>query len=118
MRRSVPTIAGWPIVGSLFDLLSDATGFLKRAADQHGQFARARFGVFSVVIASSADLAHEVLVEHEGAFIKSYGLSIFARPLLGDGLLSSEGDLHKRQRRLMAPAFVHKRIADYANAIT
>ncbi len=74
-------------------------------------------GLIKVSILSSADLAHEVLVEKEDAFVKGYGLSYFARPLLGNGLLTSEKDFHRRQRRMMAPAFVHKRIADYATVI-
>src|SRR5262249_45933450 len=61
--------------------------------------------------------AQQVLVEHSDAFMKGFGLSLFAKPLLGDGLLTSEGELHRRQRRMMAPAFVHKRIAGYAGMI-
>jgi cytochrome P450 len=66
---------------------------------------------------SSPALAHEVLVEKEDAFVKGQGLSLFARPLLGKGLLTSEGDFHRKQRRLLAPAFVQKRIAAYADVM-
>jgi cytochrome P450 len=66
---------------------------------------------------SSSSLAHEVLVEKADSFLKSAGLSVFARPLLGDGLLTSERDVHKRQRRMMAPVFAHKRIASYGEVM-
>ncbi len=40
-----------------------------------------------------------------------------SRPLLGDGLLTSEGELHRRQRRLIQPAFHHTQIAGYARVM-
>ena len=40
-----------------------------------------------------------------------------SRPLLGDGLLTSEGDLHRRQRRLIQPAFHHAQIRAYARVM-
>src|SRR6185312_1491095 len=74
-------------------------------------------GLIRANVMSTPELAHAVLVDQADAFVKGYGLSYFARPLLGDGLLTSEHDFHHRQRRLMAPAFTHKRIADYAGVI-
>jgi cytochrome P450 len=76
-----------------------------------------RMGFFSILMASSARAAHEILVEKADSFIKSRGLAVFARPLLGDGLLTSEHDVHKRQRRMMAPVFAHKRIAAYGDVM-
>lgn len=40
------------------------------------------------------------------------------RPVVGNGLLTSDGDFWRRQRRLAAPAFHRKRIADFANTMT
>src|SRR5262249_35967090 len=40
------------------------------------------------------------------------------KPLLGEGLLTSEGDTHRRQRRLIAPAFMSKRIASFARIMS
>ena len=66
---------------------------------------------------SSAELAHQVLVEHADDFVKSRGLGKIARPMLGDGLLTSEHELHRRQRKLIAPAFSHRRIGAYATTM-
>jgi cytochrome P450 len=41
----------------------------------------------------------------------------FLRPVVGDGLLTSEHEHHRRQRKLMAPAFAHRRIASYADTM-
>jgi cytochrome P450 len=58
-----------------------------------------------------------VLQAQADCFHKSLGLSLFLRPLLGDGLLTSEDEFHARQRRLIAPALTHKRIATYADTM-
>ncbi|HEX6893960.1 MAG TPA: cytochrome P450, partial [Bryobacteraceae bacterium] len=63
------------------------------------------------------DLVKEVLVTQQNKFIKSRALQR-ARILLGNGLLTSEGDLHRRQRRLAQPAFHRERLVAYANQMT
>jgi cytochrome P450 len=98
----------------------DRVAFLRGVTERHGDIARlSRWGgLLTVTMLSSAEMAHEVLVERAEDFVKGYGLSLFARPLLGNGLLTSEGSFHRRQRKMMAPAFVHKRIAEYAAVIS
>jgi cytochrome P450 len=108
---------------SLLDRLrlrrGDRVQALIDVARRHGDVARLPWwgGLIQASVVSSPDMAHEILVGQADAFVKGYGLSYFARPLLGNGLLSSEGDFHRKQRRMMAPAFVHRRIADYAKVI-
>lgn len=58
------------------------------------------------------DLIRDVLVTHDWNFIKGPGLRA-SRPVLGNGLLTSEGELHRRQRRLVQPAFHSTRLASY-----
>jgi cytochrome P450 len=114
---AVPVVPSNPLVGSLFDLRRDRIGFFIRVAERFGDVARARVGLTTLTLFSSTSLAHEVLVDKAEDFEKGFGLSVFGRPLLGNGLLTSEGSFHRRQRKLLAPAFVHKRIAEYANVI-
>jgi cytochrome P450 len=54
-------------------------------------------------------------VQHD-AFIKGRALRL-TKVVLGEGLLTSEDPLHRRQRRLALPAFHHRRIAGYAAAM-
>jgi cytochrome P450 len=114
----IPRVPGHPLLGSLSAFRNDRAGLLIRIAQQQGDIARVRVGLFpSALVVSEPALARETLVERDDAFIKGVGLSLFARPLLGDGLLTSEHDFHRRQRRMMAPAFMPRRIADYADTI-
>jgi cytochrome P450 len=72
----------------------------------------------SVVLIDDPALAGELLLTRDDDFHKGPALSIYSRPLLGSGLLTSEGDFHRRQRRLAAPAFAHRRVASYAETMT
>jgi cytochrome P450 len=62
------------------------------------------------------DLIRDVLVTHDWNFIKGRGLRA-SKPILGNGLLTSEGELHRRQRRLVQPAFHSARLSSYAQVM-
>ena len=72
--------------------------------------ARFRFGPRRLYLLAHPDQVRDVLVTHHRNFIKSRALQR-ARELLGHGLLTSEGELHLRQRRMAQPAFHRERIA-------
>lgn len=116
-RSNVPRVRGSLVFGNLFQFQRDRIALQLHVAREVGDLAELRIGFIPVLMTSSPALAHEMLVEKNDAFIKSAGLSIFAKPLLGDGLLTSEHDEHKRQRKMMAPLFAHKRIAGYAGVM-
>ena len=67
----------------------------------------------TLLLASHPDLAREVLTGHPRSLRKGLGLQR-TRFVLGNGLLTSEGEFHLRQRRLAQPAFHRERIARYA----
>jgi cytochrome P450 len=68
-------------------------------------------------LVSHPDLVREILVNQQNNFIKSRALQR-AKILLGEGLLTSEGQHHLRQRRLVQPAFHRDRLAGYASAMS
>lgn len=78
---------------------------------------RATFGRISVILVNTPELVPEVLIERANDYQKSGVLRIFARPLLGDGLLVSEGEQHRERRKLVAPAFAHQRVSKYADVM-
>src|SRR5262245_51799039 len=111
-----PRLRGLPLIGNLLQVRYDRLGTQLRLAAL-GDLSTFSMGPLRLLMVSSGALAHEVLVEKEAAFMKSRGLSEFARPLLGNGLLTSEKDEHRRQRRLLGPAFVPRRMAGYADVM-
>ena len=82
-------------------------------AREYGDLPYFRLASFNVYLLNHPELVREVLVTQQANFIKSRALQR-ARILLGEGLLTSEGDFHKRQRRLVQPAFHRERLAAYA----
>jgi cytochrome P450 len=112
-----PRSGGHPLLGHLLEFRRDRFGLAQRMGKEDQELVEMRMGFFTILMASSARAAHEILVEKADGFVKSRGLSVFARPLLGDGLLTSEHEVHKRQRRMMAPVFAHKRIAAYGEVM-
>jgi cytochrome P450 len=58
------------------------------------------------------------LVHRPDEFRKAPALRIYSRPLLGNGLLTSEGQEHRAHRRLVAPAFAHQRVPRYADVMS
>ncbi len=117
MNAPIPTVT----LGERLRLRRQGTrvDFLLAVPRRHGPIARMSLwgGLVQSQLVTDPVLAHGVLVEHNDAFMKGLGLSYFMRPLLGNGLLSSEGDFHRKQRRMLAPSFMPKRLADYATTI-
>lgn len=88
-----------------------------RAAQDYGDLVYFRFGPQPVFFFNHPDLIKEVLVTHDQSFMKGRGLER-AKRLLGEGLLTSEGAFHRRQRRLAQPAFHRQRVQAYGSCMT
>lgn len=81
-------------------------------AAEHGDVTRFRWGPRHEHLLNHPDLVEQVLVTKQRSFMKGQALQETKR-ILGEGLLTSEGDLHLRQRRLMQPLFHRRTIAAY-----
>ncbi|HEX8137644.1 MAG TPA: cytochrome P450 [Pyrinomonadaceae bacterium] len=95
----------------------DSIGFIQRIAREYGDISYFRMGPQDVYFLNHPDLVKDVLLTHQQNFTKGRALQRSKR-LLGEGLLTSEGDFHRRQRRLAQPAFHRQQIASYAEAMT
>jgi len=94
----------------------DVAHQLLEAARKYGDVVRLSLTSGIGYVISDPDVIKDVLVTHNDDFVKSRALER-ARRLLGDGLLTSEGDLHLRQRRLIQPAFHRDRINEYIGSM-
>jgi len=112
---TIPKLPGLPVLGNMLEFRKDRLALNDRA-QRLGPIARLSLVHIPVYSISDADLAHQVLVTEADAFKKSAGLR-FMEPLLGKGLLTSEHDDHKRNRKLLAPAFAPKRTAAYGDVM-
>ena len=113
-----PGPPGSALFGSLFELRRDPIGFLTRTSDELGDCVRYRVGPRAqAFFFRHPDQVRDVLVTHQHGFMKGRGLQ-WAKLFLGEGLLTSEGEFHRRQRRLSQPAFHRQRIRSYGAAMT
>lgn len=111
--RKAPGPRGLPLVGSLLDAWANPLELMARSAREHGDVVRLKFAWLDYYLLNAPAAAHRVLVENAKAYHKSpnyQGLKI----MLGQGLLTSEGELWRRQRRLAQPAFHRDKIAGFA----
>ena len=90
----------------------DPTGFLTTQAAL-GDVSFFRMGSQKGFFLNHPDLVRDLFVINAHKFMKGRALQR-AKNLLGEGLLTSEGDFHLRQRRMIQPAFHRSRIADYS----
>ena len=86
---------------------------LTHLARDYGDVARIKVGPQHIIVVSHPDLIRTVIITEARRFAKGRGLER-TRRLLGQGLLTSEGEFHLRQRRLAQPAFHRERLATYA----
>jgi cytochrome P450 len=94
----------------------DPLAFLTALAAR-GPVVEFRLGPQPVFLLTEPDAIEDVLITHAAGFAKGRALER-ARQTLGDGLLTSEGAFHLRQRRLLQPAFHRARVAAYADAMS
>jgi cytochrome P450 len=102
------------LLGVLPRFRKDPPGYLLGVARTHGDLAYLRLANQNAYLVSHPDWIRDILVTHQANFTKSRMLER-AKVLLGEGLLTSEGEFHHRQRRLVQPAFHRDRLARYAS---
>ncbi len=108
-----PLLSGATRLGHISEFRGGRLEMLSRAV-RESEVVRVRFLHRSVLLVSGAEVAHEVIVEKAKHFEKSPGLRILLHRLAGQGLFTSEGELWRRQRKLMAPLFHPSQIGAYA----
>ena len=104
-------------LGNLAEIRRDPLAFLSRTSAEFGAIALIRLGPYRVFLLNHPDDIEQVLVTHQHRFIKGRSLA-GARRLFGNGLLTSDGALHARQRRFVQPVFHRARLNEYATAMT
>jgi cytochrome P450 len=104
------------LTGNLPEFRRDRLAFLDRCAREYGDCVSMRLGPMPIMVVNHPDLVEEVLVTNNRSFIKHFALRMTKRTL-GNGLLTSESDFWRRQRKLAQPAFHRERIAGYAGVM-
>lgn len=107
-----PGPKGIPFLGSFLDFRRDPLDFLRTVALEYGDVVYLKFWNQRIYLLNHPDYIRDVLMTGNQNFIKSRGVER-TKVFLGKGLLTSEGEFWRRQRRLSQPAFHRQRIATY-----
>src|SRR6266481_2927939 len=105
-----------PMLG-YFRFRTNTLGVLQEMAAKYGDIVYFKLGPQPAYFLNHPDYIKDVLVTSNNSFMKGRALQRSKR-LLGEGLLTSDNPLHRRQRRLAQPAFHRQRIATYASVMT
>ena len=112
---SLPSPKGNFLLGNLIDFGKDSLGFMTECYKKYGEITPLPFAGAKTILLTKPEHIQQVLKDRE-TFAKAKMLkSVHA--LLGQGLLTSEGETWFRQRRLAQPIFHQKRINDYGEVM-
>ena len=116
MQAAVPGPSGLPFVGALAAMSSDPLRFMTEAARTYGDVVTWKVGTRPLLLINHPDDVEDLLVRQRDSTIKdsvTRGLSA----VLGQGLLTSDGDVWARQRKMAAPSFRPRHMSAYATAM-
>jgi cytochrome P450 len=108
---------GFPIAGSVFDALRDPLELFMSGTRDFGDVVGFHMLHYPYVLLTNPEAIRHVLVENHKNYEKSRNY-IGLKQVLGQGLVTSEGELWRRQRRLAQPAFHRERIQSFVRAMS
>ncbi len=94
----------------------DILKFLVKVAGEYGDIAHFQIGPRRIFLLNHPDYIKDALTSHYESFVKGRQVRR-TRHFLGDGLLTSEGEFHRHQRRLIQPAFHRQHFAAHESVI-
>ncbi|MEV0829622.1 cytochrome P450 [Nonomuraea rubra] len=116
VRAAPPGPPLWAGPALFRQLVSDRLGMLSGAVSRYGDAVRLTIGPKSLYLFNHPDHAKHVLADNNAGYRKGLGLAE-ARRVLGDGLLTSHGQVWRDQRRSIQPLFQNKRLAGQDTAV-
>jgi cytochrome P450 len=114
-RQIAPGPRGDLLVGNLRAFRRDVLGLMLESAREYGDVVRFHLGPIVVHLLNHPDHVAHVLQTHARNYDKATRSSAKIRSISGGSLLTSNGELWQRQRRLMQPSFHHQRITGLAS---
>ena len=112
-----PGPKGLPVVGAAPQVFKDPLGFFENIFQRYGDTTYFRIGGNEFYILGHPDHVQYVLQKNHRNYQKGPNYEKL-KPLLGEGLVTSDGDHWLRQRRLIQPAFHRKRLAELVSVMT
>lgn len=106
---------GLPFIGNALQFQRNPLAFFRQTQQHYPRIATVYLGKEPVILCFRPEHVRSLLIENARKFVKPNRGGLNLRFLLGDGLLTSDGDFHRQQRRLVQPAFHKHRVENYAD---
>lgn len=114
--RTVPIHPGIPLLGNTLSFLQNPLGILTTLQQRYDRMVHLRIGGRHQYLVLQPDDAKHVMQENHRNYGRSPAFNVL-KIFLGNGLLTSDGDFWRRQRRLAQPAFHRQRLAALAQTM-
>lgn len=117
---SAPKVPGprqFPYLGSFKIWGDDPIEYVENIYKTYGDIARTTVGGFPIYWVNKPDYIHQILVKDAKKVSKAPVFKLASKPLIGQGILTSEGVFHHQQRQMVQPAFHPRRISAYADTM-
>ena len=115
--RPIPRRKGHWFWGCFIELTSDRSRFLIDKHREHGDVFVSRALVRDLMFVRDPAVVYAINVTHWADFYKPDHIKTMWKPFLGNGLIPADGDLWKRQHKLIMPGFHKKRVDAYATTM-
>jgi cytochrome P450 len=115
---TLPSLPGVPWLGSLPDLQKNPLHVMARATLDYAPAVRLPLPIVESLVVSDPALVEHILVTHSRNYVKQTRGYDMLRKVLGNGLVTSEGEFWKRQRRIAQPAFHRERLVGFGDTMT
>lgn len=102
--------------GFVLESRRDPLGFLRRSADRYGDVFRTQVGPMVIHLLSHPDHVKHVLQDRHKNYPRGWHYR-FTKLVIGNGLVATEGEVWRKQRRLLQGAFQSQRVASFAPAM-
>lgn len=111
--RTPPGPRGRPLIGHAVEYIREPLAFMLRVQREYGGLVKLHVPMMPTWLVSDPALIEQILITDVKSYGKDRTIRFLGEEVIGQGLLSSDGALWRRQRRLAQPAFHKERIAQY-----
>jgi cytochrome P450 len=113
-----PLVKGWPIAGVAWQMRVDPLGTMTRGMAELGDTVRLKLGPYRATLFRNPEHIKHIFVDNAANYSKQTRGYEKSKLVLGEGLVTSEGELWQRQRRIAMPAFARQRVIGFAGVMT
>lgn len=109
--RLAPSATRIPVIGGIPALMRHNLAFLSQARERVGDIYRLELGLLSMTMLNRPEHIQHVFIDNASNYRKEGAMWAALRNIFGNSLPVAEGEIWRRQRRMMQPHFHQRELA-------